>query len=201
MMAQMMVRPTDTLVAEDSATQWFYGEFAVIAGWGFFVLGLLKGLWTALWWIFTPRKPGREGKAEASIGAETLEKTCMQCGKTEDAEIPGRCWSPRRECSKKRQVSATPERHPRREWAQELSGKSPEARQAQTRIVEAMVQRAHSPWFRIYKTCTALVEWDRAQCCDVDPAFNERQKSLGGDGICRGGPPELHEWFNSESNA
>ena len=54
---------------------------------------------------------------------------------------------------------------------------------------------------RIYKTCTALVEWDQAQCCDVDPAFNEHQKSLGGDGICRGGPPELHEWFNSESSA
>ena len=31
MMAQMMVRPTDTLVAEDSTTQWSYGEFAVVA--------------------------------------------------------------------------------------------------------------------------------------------------------------------------
>ena len=118
------------------------------SGWGFFVLGLLKGLWTVLWWTFTLRKPGREGKAEASTGTETLEKTCMQCGKAEDAEIPGRCWSPRRECSKKRQVSATPERHPGREWVQESPGRSPEARQAQTRILEAMVQRAQPGFTR-----------------------------------------------------
>ena len=117
-MAQVMVRPTGALVAEDSTTQWSFGEFAVIAGWGFFALGLLKGLWTLLWWFGTPRKPGREGRAETTFGTEAVEKieiverTCTRSGKTEDAETPGRSWSPRRE------------------WTQESPGKSPEARQA-----------------------------------------------------------------------
>ena len=135
-MAQIMVRPPDALTAEDTALQWSYGEFAVAAGWIFFILGLLQGLWTALRWIFTPRRPGREGKAESDRGEKTEDRACSPRGKTSESGTPRRNWSPRRESSRTRQ------RRHQKDWMRESPGRSPEARQAQARILEAMVQRA-----------------------------------------------------------
>ena len=142
MMAQVMVRPPATLTVEDTTLQWSFGEFAVVAGWIFFFLGLLQDLWTALQWIFSPRRPGREGKAESNQKGQTEDRACSPRGKTRESGTPRRSWSPRRESPRVGQTSTTPERRQQMEWMRESPGRSPEARQAQARILEAMVQRA-----------------------------------------------------------
>ena len=143
-MAQVMVRQTTPIAAEARVTEWSRGEYAVIAGWGFFVLGLLKSLWSVVSWICTPQKPGSEGKAEASTVREARETICSQCGKANEEKDRGRCSSPVREEAKRRQCSTTPERNQgmRVTQMQVSPGRSPEAQVARTQILEAMVQRA-----------------------------------------------------------
>ena len=141
-MAQVMVRPPDALTVEATVLQWSYAEFAVVAGWFFFFLSLVQGLWTAIRWSLTPRRPGREGKAELQQGGGTEDRTCSPRGKTSTSGTPRRSWSPERESSRARQVSVTPERRRQKDWMRESPGRSPEVRLAQTRILEAMVQRA-----------------------------------------------------------
>lgn len=137
-MAQVMVRQEAALTAGDDSPEWSFGEYAVLAGWAFFVLSLLKGLWGILWWCQTPRKPGSEDRAE-----KTGAQTCSQlCGRTREEEEPRRSHSPMRGGSGKRQISVTPERRRVTNSLMESPGKSPEIQGARTQILEAMVQRA-----------------------------------------------------------
>ena len=136
-MAQVMVRSDPAVAAGDSAAEWAFGEYAVLAGWAFFGLGLLKGVWEALRWSCSPRKPGSEEQAE-----RTPTRVCSQCGRSNEGEQPRREQSPRRESSRRRQFSVTPEKKPSEGPELESPGRSPEIQRARAQILEAMVQRA-----------------------------------------------------------
>ena len=133
-MAQVMARPDFAVAAGDSAAEWSFGEYAVLAGWAFFGLGLLKGVWEAIRWSCSPRKPGSEEQAE-----KTPTRVCSQCGRSNEEEQPRREQSPRRESSRRRQFSVTPEKKPSEGPELESPGRSPEIQRARTQILEAMV--------------------------------------------------------------
>ena len=141
-MAQVMVVSTPDLALRDDASPWSFGEYAVLAGWAFFLLSLLKGLWSALHWQITPRKPGSKDRAENTQEQSLGVKVCSQCGRTSEGEEPRRDRSPSRERTRRRQISITPEKKRSADPSLVSPGRSPEAQAARTQILEAMVQRA-----------------------------------------------------------
>lgn len=122
------------------AQPWSYGEFAVLAGWAFFLWTLTRWSWALVGYlcctrrISTPRKPGR------NFGAE-FEKEIPSCfkdtGRDKRRDLP-RDLSPPAKREGNRPSSVTPERQSRTSTMKD----SPEAKWAQAQILEAMVQRA-----------------------------------------------------------
>ena len=115
-----------------------FGEFAVLAGWFFFACSLVQ--WTVSLVICCcqrkrgpPRQPGRVIEAEVAQQAQTSWSKDKARG-----DERARDASPLKGGSVRRSISMTPEKKIR---SGDLST-SPEARLAQSHILEAMVQRA-----------------------------------------------------------
>ena len=129
--------PQLALALEDQPPPWSFGEFAVIAGWIFFLWSTLRWLWTLGHWLCP-----KDVSAEASKGIRGGGQS--RTGSTGKGQ--GRKGRGTQGCITFRR-SSRPTLGDEKSGEKRLSSKalieSPEARAAQGHLLEAMVQRAH----------------------------------------------------------